>query len=474
VNGSRARVGRGAKTVVACVAAVMLIAACSGSTDESGSSSTSTSTTATGVDGKRADVVGRDAFLAGYPLVTTTRTMQTFAKLFGVNTLYVGNGLANPSSRLVVAPNRDTVYLLSVMDLRAGPMVLTLPAIPDRYHVVQLIDAWMESFGLIGTRTTGGRGGSWLIVPPGSDVATPKGFHRLESPTSQAFMLGRIRAVDDADAKVAAAIGRRATLEPLDPPGAAIPPMAAPAGTPPTVGANGVAYFDELGDALAINPPTNRLQRRAIDAAAPLGVGADRHPSSEASGPELADLQAAVDAGRAALANPKRAGGRVVNGWNVNVDLGKRGKATTVEEQALIARYFWGPVPATEAIYPRATEGSDGQPLDGARQYRIHFAKDQIPPVDAFWSVTVYGPDMFPVLNPTNRYALSGDTPGLVTNPDGSIDLYLQHDAPPGHEANWLPVPEGPFNLIMRLYLPQAPIRNGTYDYPPVEVVAPG
>ena len=415
--------------------------------------------------------VGRDAFLAGFPLVTTVRTMQTFAQLVGVNRLFVARGLASPTSRLVVAPNRDTVYAVAVLDLRDGPQVLTLPEIPDRYHVFQFIDAWMGSFGLVGTRTTGGRAGSWIVVPPGAEVATPSGYSRLQSPTNQVFMLGRIRAVDDADAVVASALGRRAQLAPLDPTGASQPrTMAPPPGTPQSVGENGIAFFDELGDALEVNPPTNAAQRAAIEAASRLGVGPGRHPSVEQTGANAEKLRAAVADGARELARPTRAGGRVVNGWEVNLSLGEAHGRAGIEQQAMVARYYWGPVPAAEAVYPRATSGSDGRPLEGGKRYRIHFAKDRMPPVDGFWSVTVYGPDMFPVVNASNRYSLSGDTPGLETNADGSIDLFLQRDAPTD-ASNWLPVPEGSFNLIMRLYLPRAAIRNGDYEYPPVTVV---
>jgi hypothetical protein len=161
-----------------------------------------------------------------------------------------------------------------------------------------------------------------------------------------------------------------------------------------------------------------------------------------------------------------------VDGWDVNLDLGTADTDQGLLARAVIARYFWGPVPAEEAVYPSAGVDGDGQPLDGTRRYRIHFPDGELPPVDAFWSLTVYGPDMFLWQNPANRYGLSGDTPGLVTNPDGSLDIHLQHDAPTGQEANWLPVPEGRFTVIMRLYLPQAAILDGTYNYPPITPVS--
>ncbi|HEY8527266.1 MAG TPA: DUF1214 domain-containing protein [Acidimicrobiales bacterium] len=418
----------------------------------------------------------RDAFLAGFPLVTTARTMQTFADLIGVNRLFVTPGLVDPRSHLVVGPNRDTVYALAVVDLRAGPQVLSLPAIPDRYHVVQFLDAWMGGFGLVGTRTTGGRAGSWAIVPPDHDGPLPEGAGRLECPTDQAFVLARIRAVDDADAADAVAVGRRIELRPLPPPRrddraaerAEPPTLPPPPGRPEETGANGAAFFDELGDALAVNRPVTPEQRAAIDGAAALGVGPGRHPAADGNEEDVAVLERAVADGLRELERQEGVPVRVVNGWAVNLNLGTPETDRGLKERAIVARYFWGPVPAEEAVYPRAVADADGRPLDGARRYRIRFPAGGLPPVEAFWSLTVYGPDMFLVPNPAGRYSLSGDTPGLVTNADGSLDVLLQREPPAGREANWLPVPDGPFNLIMRLYLPGEAVVDGTYEYPPV------
>jgi hypothetical protein len=349
--------------------------------------------------------------------------------------------------------------------------VLTLPPIPDRYHVMQFLDAWMGGFGLIGTRTTGGAGGRYVLAPAGWEGPVPDGAEVLRCPTPHGMILGRIRAIDDEDAKVAAAIGRTISLAALDPGtapsgGAGLGP--AP-GTPQSIGAGGAATFDELGDALAADPPVTAEQRAAFDAAAALGIGAGRHPSTDPA--VAATLTTAVADGLAMLDERRSDGSIRINGWDVNLGLGTADTTSGVAGRAVIARYFWGPVPAEEAVYPRLAVADDGRPLDGSTRYRLHFAAGELPPVDAFWSITAYGEDMFLVPNEQGRYSLSGDTPGLVTDPDGSIELLIQHDAPPGGEANWLPVPAGPFTLIMRLYLPRRPILDGTWSIPPVTVV---
>jgi hypothetical protein len=456
---------------VALAAAVASACRGSGSDDSDASDEEgrdASSSTTVGTDPRS---VARNAFLAGFPLVTTVRTMQTFAQIVGVNRLLVTPGLVDPRSHLVVGPNRDTVYALAVLDLRAGAQMLTLPEIPDRYHVVQFLDAWMGGFSLLGTRATGGRAGAWAIVPPGHDGPIPDGVDRLDCPTDQAFVLARVRAVDDTDAAEAVAVARRMRLAPLDPAAADRPPtMPAPVGTPQTVGADGIGFFDELGDALAVNTPVTDEQRAAIAAAADLGIGPGRHPSETADS-DADILRRAVAEGLRALQDGESVDVRRVNGWDVNLALGTPETDRGLQERAVVARYFWAPVPAEEAVYPQANEASDGQPLDGAKQYRIRFPDGGLPPVDAFWSLTVYGPDMFLVPNRTGRYSLSGDTPGLVTNADGSLDVYLQHDPPEGREPNWLPVPEAPFNLTMRLYLPRSPVLDGSYDYPPITVI---
>jgi hypothetical protein len=331
----------------------------------------------------------------------------------------------------------------------------------------------MGNFALVGTRTTGRSGGSSVIVPPAYTGSIPAGARRLDCPTAQAIVLARIRAVDDTDALRAAALGRQLRLSPVASSNGvpAPPPMPAPRGTPQSVGSDGAAFFDELGDALAVNGPVTHEQRNAISAARSLGVGVGLHPTT-GGGAHPAELQAVVTTGLHELAHQSVAGSREVNGWSINLGLGEESTNGGLEQRAVIAKYFWGPVPAAEAVYPHALRASDGQPLNGDKRYRIHFARGERPPVDGFWSLTVYGRDEFLVPNAAGRYSISGDTPGLRTNADGSLDVLLQHDAPVGHESNWLPVPRGPFNLNMRLYLPRAPILDGTYPYPPITVMA--
>ena len=432
-------------------------------------SSTSTSTSAP-TSGEDEPLV--EAFYAGVPLVVTMRTMQTFAGLVGINQLFPTRTLADENTKYVVAPNHDTLYVIAVLDVSDAAQVLELPDIPDRYHVIQILDAWMGAIALLGTRETGGKAGTWVIAQEGAEVEVPAGATRLDSPTPHVFILGRIRATED-DVEEAAAVGRSITMTSISMHDATYrgpgPTLAEPFGPPQDVGTNGAAFFDEVGALLAVDGPVTPAQTAAFAAVDDL-VGPAMYPVTAAPD-RVPELEAAVDEGMAGLADAAASARELVNGWAVNLDLGRNGDRLGLKEQAVIARYFWGPVPAEEAVYPRAVEASDGEGLDGSKRYRIHLAGDDLPPVNAFWSFTVYGEDLYFVPNEIDRFSISGETPGLVAADDGSIDLVLAADRPAEAEGNWLPTPAGPFTLIMRLYLPQQAILDGAWEYPVIEVL---
>jgi hypothetical protein len=420
-------------------------------------------------DDKGADVpekthtdVAADAYVAGYPLVVSVRTMQRLGGLIGVNTLFWQRELSGPQNRFIVAPNRDTLYSIAVLDLRSGPVALTLPAVTDRYYTYQLLDAWMESFAYVGTRATGGRAGTWVITPPGWSGELPDGAERIESPTPQVFLLGRFLVDDDADVANVTAISRRASLRPLsaltgDPAAAPPPPLGEPVGTAQDIPTD-ATFFDELADDLAVNPPTTPAQLKLFDRWAAL----DDNRSVLDRGAERGDAR--ID-DAATTVGPTRA----INGWTANLDIGTYGDDLLT--RAMVARIGWGANIAEEAVYPVTRVDAAGEPLDGrgGSRYRITFPSGQLPPVEAFWSLSVYGHDMFFAEHPAGRYTIGDRTPGLVQAADGSLTIVLSHDDPREPTANWLPVPDGPFVLMLRLYLPGKAVLDGDYDYPPVE-----
>jgi len=408
-----------------------------------------------------------EAFVWGYPLVVTQRTMQSVALLVGTNTLFNQTALADTTTpRLIVSPNQDTLYSIAVLDLRSEPMVLGVPDVLDRYWTYQLLDAWTCSFRYVGTRATQGKGGRFLIAAPGWKGTPPPGVEVIAAPTPRVFLLGRYLVKDAADAANVTSLAR--TLVPLhaitgdappDPP----PPLGRAPGSASDVGREGGAFFDELGDALAIDAPASASDVAALARYAKLGIGAGLHPSGpaafdDAAAKGLAAIQAAID-------DPMHR----VNGWTVHLDAGTYDDAPLV--RALVAKLAWGANVAREAVYPISTSDASGQPYSGSQPRVVHFAPGQLPPVDdahGFWSLTLYGPDRFFAENALHRYAIGDRTAGLTTNADGSLDLFLQHDAPLGREGNWLPTPTGAYTLMLRMYLPKPSVLDGSYVVPAV------
>jgi hypothetical protein len=475
-----------ARRMVALVLAFALTtAACSGGSggsDDEGSNDEGSEPELSGAD------LAAEAYVAGSPLVVSVRTLQRLGGLVGVNRLFWQNALSGPENRIVVAPNRDTLYSIAVLDLRSEPMALTLPAVTDRYYTYQLLDAWTESFAYIGTRATGGRAGTWVITPPGWDGELPPGAERLESPTPQVFLLGRFLVDDDADIPNVTAISHESTLQPLSAltgttPPPPPPPLGQPAGTPQDIPTD-ATFFDELGDALAINPPTTPAQQELFAQAEQLGIGPGEHPAAAAAArgeaTDPAAQRSVLDEGAAAgdrrITDAIDTVGEMVNGWSVNLGIGRYGDDLLT--RAVVARVGWGANVPEEAVYPIARLDADGEPLDGAKTYRITFPAGALPPVEAFWSLSVYGEDMFFAEHPSGRYSIGDRTPDLVHGDDGSLEIVLSHDQPPAPAAgvaaaNWLPVPDGPFVLMMRLYLPGEAVIDGTYELPPVEPESP-
>lgn len=411
-----------------------------------------------------------EAYVAGYPMVVSIRTMQRLGGLLGTNTLFWQGALSGPDSRIIVAPNRDTLYSVAVLDLRSEPLVLTLPEVTDRYYTYQLLSPWTDSFAYIGTRATDGRAGSWLIAPPGWQGEAPDGVEVVPSPTNQVFLLGRFLVDDEADVANVSAIRDRSSLRPLSAvtggaPGEAPPPLGEPAGTAQDIPTD-ASFFAELAPSLAANPPPTEGQR-ALWAAAEerLGIGADGTVDGDAA---VLDAGAATGDERITAEVASRT--ELVDGWTTPRDIGVYEDDLAL--RAFVSRIGWGANVPEEAVYPVARFDAAGEALDGGRTSTITFAADRLPPLEhlGFWSLSVYGDDMFFAPHPSGRYTIGDRTPGLTFGDDGSLTITLSHDDPGG--TNWLPVPDGPFVLMLRLYLPSTPILDGTWA-PPGVVPAP-
>jgi hypothetical protein len=411
------------------------------------------------------------AYVGGYPLVVTMRTLRNLGALVGTNALFWQTEMAGPASRVIVAPNRDTFYSVAVLDLRAEPMVLTLPEITDRYVTYQFLDAWTDSFAYLGTRQTGGRAGTWIVTPPGWTGQVPNGMEQVASPTPQLFLLGRLAVQGEGDVAAITAISAQASLQPLSsalgqsPPG--LPPALGTAAGPAQAVPADASFFDELLEALAVNPPSTPFQQALFEelvARFEFPVGGP----VPAGSPAEAVLDEAAAAGDARIEDAVDGQGAPVGGWGVRLDIGRYGD--DLLGRALVARVGWGANVDEEAVYPLARVDASGDPLSGEHTYRITFPPGGLPPVDAFWSLSVYGDDLFFTEHPSGRYTTGSEDPELVAGPDGSVEIVLAHGQPTD-ARNWLPVPAGPFVLMLRLYLPGPSILDGSYDLPPIERV---
>jgi hypothetical protein len=411
--------------------------------------------------------IARDGYLYVLPLLemAATRT-RLLANGASQNTVYSRRNLADASSRSVTSPNNDTLYSVAWLDLTAGPVTASLPDVGQRYVSLQLMDMYTNNFAVLGTRTTGSGPAKFTIVDPNDALATSD-RNVLRSPTPHVWALARVLVdgPDDLDAARAAQAGIL-----IDGPKVAAQPRNASVAAV-MQDATWRDVFAEANRLLAEERPpvTDLAMLRRI---APLGVGPDATFNPDAfSDSEREAIAAGVADARALVTDPRNRG-QAVQGWYYpGPTLGIWGQ--DYGARAVVARTGLAALPRDEAMYMRP-EGTDGNALyDGRKMWRIHFAPGQLPPVSGFWSLTMYeraadGQSFF-TENTLKRYAIGNRTPGLKTNDDGTLDIWIGHDDPgPERQANWLPAPAGSFTMTLRAYLPARSLLNGDYKLPPM------
>lgn len=421
-----------------------------------------------------AEAIATLGYIYGYPLVlmdVTRATTPAAANRFVHHTEFPDDRFTD-----VVSPNVDTLYSNAWLDLTREPIVLSVPDLGRRYYTMELLDAWTNVIAAPGTRTTGNGKGAFAIIGPDWAGELPSTLEAIQSPTNMVWLIGRTYTAGKSDYDAVRAIQRQYRLTPLrafvktTAPTASLPSPARPDTEPPVAQVeklNAGAFFARLARLMTANPPAEsdepmlrRLAQLGVAPGAPFDLA--QLPASVAD---------AVDGGvAAARARIRGAGlealGKPVNGWRVRLDLGRYG--TSYEQRATIALMGLGANLPEDAVYPATDTDAAGQPLSGENRYRIRFAPGELPPVKAFWSLTIYNEHHFLVANPLGRYAL-GDRDPVRAEPDGTLDFYIQHDDPgPDKRANWLPAPAGGFSLTMRLYFPKAAVLDGRWRPPPV------
>jgi len=441
-----------------------------------------------------AHTIAVDAYIYFYPLMSMDITRKQFTNvepgkdaLKGPANTFVNVPAYPPADfKGVVRSNFDTLYSSAWLDMSKEPVVISVPDTDGRYYLLPMLDMWSNVFASPGWRTTGTRAGTFLITPPNwrpdlrdrfaEEFKLPKDTQRIEAPTPHVWIIGRTKTDGPADYDAVHKIqaGYKVTL--LSDWGKTPKPAEVKIDssidmkTPPKIQVDtmpGGKYFAAAAEVLKSQPPQitdqpiiARMKRIGIEPGKSFDIG-KLDPAVQkaiASAPEAAQKLMAWKVPTLA---------RVANGWSLNTDtMGVYGNYYL--KRAIVAQLGLGANLPEDAIYPLNLADDSGQPLSGANKYTITFEKGAAPPVDAFWSITLYDPEGFQVGNALNRFAISSWMP-FKYNPDGSLDLYFQNESPgKDKEANWLPAPKGPFNLTMRLYAPRSEALTGKWIPQPV------
>ena len=424
-----------------------------------------------------------DAYDYLYPLVTMDVTRRQATNVEARET--PGRGPMNSFVHLrtfpgadfkeVVRPNFDTLYSTAWLDLTAGPVVVSVPDTGGRYYLLPMLDMWSDVFAAPGKRTTGTGAGRFAVAPPGWRGEVPEGAERIDAPTPFVWIIGRIQTNGPQDYEAVHRIQDGFALTPL------VPSARVAAGidssvdmkTPPLSQVNGMsgpAFFRYAAELMKRNPP-HAVDQPIVARMKRIGVRVGESFDPETLEPAVRRaVEAAPAAGLAAMNGKLPSLARVVDGWQMNTDtMGVYG--TYYLKRAIVAMVGLGANLPEDAVYPMCVADADGRALDGGSRYVLHFPKGDLPPVDAFWSLTMYDAEGFQAANSLNRFAI-GDRDDLTFNSDGSLDLYIQHDSPgPDRTANWLPAPKGPLGVTMRLYGPQAKVLDGRWNPPAVRRV---
>jgi hypothetical protein len=374
----------------------------------------------------------------------------------------------------VIRPNADTLYSSSWIDLSNEPVLLHVPDTNGRYYLMQFMDAWTDTFSVPGKRTTGTQEKWFAIVGPGWKGTLPQRAERIDSPTNMVWLIGRTQTNNPTDYDNVHAIQKGYRLMPLSlyPDGPKIRQVVAnvrAAGPTPPQKVDALSatdFFRTFCELLVKNPP-HQGDEPMMQEIAKIGIVPGKFdPKLDAEGMQALEAGAKQASARLAAATGAIGKPGPTNWTGGSGKVGRYG--TDYAARAFVARIGLGANPPEDAVYMHCDLDSTGKKLDGSHRYVIHFAKDELPSVHAFWSVTMYGPDGYFVHNPINRFAI-GDRDPLMKRSDGSIDLYIQHDSPAQDKAaNWLPAPAGDFNLSLRLYWPEEAILNHKWVPPAV------
>lgn len=437
------------------------------------------------VSEKEASSIGQAAYLYFYPLITMdiTRKQMTNVEQGKIPGFAPMNTFANvrqyPTAEMktVVRPNFDTLYSVSWLDLTHGPVIVSVPDTDERYYLLPMLDMWTDVFASPGWRTTGTKAANFAIVPQGWQGKLPDGVHSITAPTPYVWVIGRIKTDGPDDYDAVHKIQDQLKITSLADWGKKTNGVKfqkdpnVDMKTPPKDQVEALSadqYFAYAAELLKLHPvhltdePMLALLKR-------IGFEKGKSYNTDNLSPEIKNgLNKARKSALELMSWKLPRLAQVENGWSMNTDtMGVYGNYYL--KRAIIAREGLGANLPEDAIYPLNLFDNTKKPLTGSNKYIIHFDKDSLPPVQAFWSITLYDAQGYQVDNSLSRFALSSWMP-FKYNEDGSLDLYVSNTSPGANkESNWLPAPKGDFNLTMRLYAPESAALVGDWYPPPVK-----
>ncbi|MEE8624932.1 MAG: DUF1254 domain-containing protein [Acidiferrobacterales bacterium] len=431
----------------------------------------------------RTHEIGIQAYVYAYPMIMmeVTRRVSTNVEapvgaFAPMNQFAHLGAFPDHTFKYVVRPNADTLYSIVWFDVSKEPQVLSVSDTGGRYYMLPMLDMWTDIIAAPGSRTSGTKAANFAIVGPKWQGDLPDGVELVRSPTNVGWIIGRTQTNGAADYKNVHRIQEGYKLTPLSQWGKSYTPPSKVAvnstwdmKTPPPVQVarmSAKTYFELFAKLLEDNPP-HELDWNMVEQLKQIGIipGED-FDFSKLSAEAQGALERAV--GDAQKMIVEKQTGEAVNGWQFARELmGNYG--TSYLRRAYIALIGLGANVPEDAVYPMSNVDSEGQPYNGSQRYVLHFDKGELPPTRGFWSLSMYDDEMYFVDNPIRRYAI-GDRDKLQFNKDGSLDIYIQH-ASPGKvkESNWLPAPEGDFDLVLRAYWPMLEVLAGGWNPPAVK-----
>lgn len=436
------------------------------------------------VDELEARAISVEMYVYLYPLVLmdlTRRQMTSVApgEIPGrgpMNTFAHVREFPAADFKAVVRPNFDTLYSLGWLDLTHGPVIVSTAGTNGRYYMLPMLDMWTDVFATPGKRTSGTHAQDFAVIPPGWHGELPHGAKQIDAPTPYVWIIGRTQTDGVSDYGAIRAIQDGYTMIPLSEIGHEPGPVTVEIDdsvdmeTAPLDQVNAMPaadFFTYAAELMKFHPP-HATDWSVLARAERIGLKRGQSLDWAALSPNVRDELESTPANALKVMQAKvPTVAPVVNGWIMSTDtMGVYGDYYL--KRAIVAMIGLGANQPEDAVYPVNVADADGEPLNGDHDYIVHFTQQELPPVDAFWSVTMYDAQGFQAANAINRFAI-GDRDPLTFNQDGSLDLYLQHEDPGDEKrTNWLPAPRGALGVTLRLYAPRQPVLQGHWAPPSI------